>query len=328
VKGAERENLIGACSQRQWQSVRFYTHPLYTCSSTAGIPPPLRMSRPQIVLDTIVVFHTHPFLPHFPSALSVPFPFLLCCPWCENNLCACSSPAGVRRCRCHCSLCTCTSTVSARRCFCLHIVYSWSWSAGARTFCCCCSLCTCSLHRWCLQMLPPPHSLHFLLSCWCSQKLPLTQSLHALLWCWCSQRPLPQSFHLLLTRWCSQRPLPPWSLHILFRRWCRQGRSLGASRLQKDVIQELWPGLMHHLGWNNALCACCAFLVALWGACPALYFCLHQQPPSNPCDLTSYFCVASTWRQSVQSVWCFHSRKVPLPLCFVLLDLTVTFLNF
>ena len=37
----------------------------------------LRPTRPQISLDTVLMFQTHPFLPHPPSTLS--FPFLFCC---------------------------------------------------------------------------------------------------------------------------------------------------------------------------------------------------------------------------------------------------------
>ena len=61
---------------------------------------PARMSRSQITLGIVLMFHTHLFLPHSPSALSFPCPFLLSCPWHFDNLCTCSSTAGVCRC-CH-----------------------------------------------------------------------------------------------------------------------------------------------------------------------------------------------------------------------------------
>ena len=57
--------------------------------------------------------------------------------------------------------------------------------------------------RWCSQMLPPPQSLHLLLSRWCSQMLPPSHSLHR-----------------LRMRWCSQKADPPHSLHSRRFRWC------------------------------------------------------------------------------------------------------------
>jgi len=73
-----------------------------TCSS-----PLHALSRPQITLSTVLMLHTHPFLPHSPSTLSFPFSLLLSCPWLFDNLCTDSSVAGARRYYHQRSLCTC-----------------------------------------------------------------------------------------------------------------------------------------------------------------------------------------------------------------------------
>jgi hypothetical protein len=78
-------------------------------------------------------------------------------------------------------------------------------------------------HHQKLQMLAPPHSLHWLHSRWCWQLPAPPHSLHWLLWRWCWQMlPLPHSLNLLLWRWCWQMPAPPHSLHLSLRRWCGQ----------------------------------------------------------------------------------------------------------
>ena len=43
------------------------------------------------VLGTVILLHTHHFLPHPPFTLVFPFPFLLSWPWPFDNLCNCSS---------------------------------------------------------------------------------------------------------------------------------------------------------------------------------------------------------------------------------------------
>ena len=63
----------------------------------------------------------------------------------------------------------------------------------------------------------------------------------------------------------------------------------GTSLLQKDVVPNLWPRLMHWLVSHHALRAGRAFLVPPeMCAPPASFSCWPQQPPGHPCDLTSY----------------------------------------
>ena len=75
----------------------------------------------------------------------------------------------------------------------------------------------------CWQMLPPPHSLHWLLIRLCWQMPSPPQSLHLCLSLLCWQMlPPPQSLHRLLIRACWQMLDPPHSLHPLLLRVCWQ----------------------------------------------------------------------------------------------------------
>ena len=131
-------------------------------------------------------------------------------------------------------------------------------------------------------------------------------------------------------------PAPPLVLAYVAERLylpvSRRGQGPQASWLQKDVALQLWPVPMHcqRLGLHHALCAYVAFLVAPPGACSSSILGLPTAAASRPSVWSDIllFGVSSTWRLSVQLVWCFHFLAwCPYPsLCSVSLDPTVALL--
>ena len=87
----------------------------------------------------------------------------------------------------------------------------------------------------CLQIWPPPQSLHIDFILLCSQTSPPVQSLHRDLLLLCSQIwPRPQSLQCDLLLLCSQIWLPPQSLHCDFLLLCSQ-TSLPPQSLHFDL---------------------------------------------------------------------------------------------
>ena len=156
----------------------------------------------------------------------------------------------------------------------------------------------------------PPQSLHWLLTWWCLQMPPTASAVFTLppLLLVLAEAATDTVFAhaplaLVLAEAVAAAVFSPSSHSLVlaeaattaflaypFHRLCRQGRSL-AGLLDCRRIWHRSSGQAWCIIWVETTLFALAS-ISLWPsgvrAPPALYFCLHQQSPSNPCDMTSY----------------------------------------